>query len=147
MATQSGKSTSFRKVSVVVGDVAGFTGFTMDGFDDGTSISEAVQGDRGQVRTGNDGQSVFAIIETNHSIWTFNFFESSDTVDRIDAWVKSEIPAPMTVKDGNGRTVLSGLSFPRQRPGFTKAAGVEVRTVDIHMTGTTGKIGGLNNPA
>lgn len=143
MPTQPGKVASFIDVDVVV---EGPLGFRVDGYDDGTSISLAPQGDRNTVRNGNDGIPVFAESLTSHEIWTLSLFENSDSNDDLDAWLQASLTQKCTFLDRGGRTIASGLARVRQKPTVTKSAGVESRSWDIHVVGVVGKVGGLNNP-
>lgn len=144
MSTASGKVTRFVNVDVVV---SGAVNLRIDGYDDGTSVSGAPQGDRNTVRLGNDGRDTFAESASRHWIWTVSLLESSDANDELSAWLDSGLSANVSYIDKNGRTKWSGEGRIRQFAGVTKSAGVETSSWDLLMIGAQGKVGGLNDPA
>jgi hypothetical protein len=142
MATQTGKVSRFTEVDVVV---SGAVNFRIDGYDNGTSISLAPQGDRNTVTTGNDGKDTFSETASRYWIHTLSLLESSDSNDDLSAWLESGLTAEVSYIDKGGRTVWSGRARLRQYPTVGKSAGVEVNAWDIHVVGAVGKVGGLND--
>jgi hypothetical protein len=142
MATEAGKTTRFIEVDFIV---SGAVNFRVDGYDDGTSLSLAPQGDQNTVRLSNDGKATFAENKPGHWIATLSLLESSDSNDELSKWLASGLTAEATFLDKNGRTVItSAKARIRQYPTVTKSAGVEVRAWDIHMLSTEPFVGGLN---
>jgi hypothetical protein len=142
MATQAGKVSRFVEVDVVV---TGSQGFRVDGYDDGTSISCAPQGDRVTVRPGNDGKDTFAETSSRHWIVTLSLLESSDSNDELSRWLESGLTQGVSFIDKAGRTVVSSSKARvRQYSPVTKSAGVETRSWDIHCLATQAFVGGLN---
>jgi hypothetical protein len=146
MATETGKVTRFTNVDVVVTGLGPALDFRYDGYDDGTSISLAPQGDRNTVRLGNDGRDCFAESASRHWIWTLSVLESSDALDKASAWLESGLTANVSYLDKNGRTAWSGRARLRQYPTVGKSGGVESLSMDLHVIGAVGKVGGLNDP-
>ena len=147
MATTPGKVTRFTEVDVVVTGLPAGLNFRIDGYDDGTSVAGTPQGDRNTVRNGNDGIDAFAESASRYWIWALSLLESSDSNDRLSAWLDSGLTANMSYIDKNGRTKWSGLCRIRQFAGVSKSGGVETSSWDIHMVGAQGKVGGLSNPS
>ena len=147
MSTTPGKVSRFTEVDLVVSGLGLGLDFRVDGYDGGTSISIAWQGDRNTYTPGNDGKGGYAENATRHAIATVSMLETSDSLDSFSAWLDSGLSAKLTYIDKAGRTVLSGTARVRQMPNVSKSAGLETLTVDIHMTNVTGKVGGLNNPS
>jgi hypothetical protein len=141
MGTTVGKTSRFTDVDLVV---SGAVNFRIDGYDSGTSISLAPQGDRNTVTTGNDGKDTFAENASRHWIWTMSLLESSDSNDDLSAWLESGLTAEASYLDKKGRTVWSGRCRIRQYPTVGKSLGIEVLAWDLLVVGAIGKVGGLN---
>ena len=144
MPTQAGKVVRFVDVDVVV---TGPLGFRADGYDDGTSISLAPQGDRNTVRQGNDGKDTFAETASRYQIWTLSLLASSDTNDKLSAWLNSGLTQGISCIDKSGRTVFSAPAARIRNfspVGFS--GGVETRPWDIHVIGAEGTVGGTLDP-
>lgn len=144
MATEPGKVSRFVDVDLVV---SGPVSFRVDGYDNGTSISLAPQGDRNTVTTGNDGKDTFSETASRHWIWTLSLLESSDSNDDLSAWLESGLTAEVSYLDKSGRTIWDGRCRIRQYPTVGKSGGVEVLAWDLLVIGAVGVVGGLNGQA
>ena len=139
MPTTAGKVSRFTDVDVIV--VGSLQIPRIDGYDDGTSITVAWQGDRNTVRPGNDGKDTFSETASRYAIVTLTLLESSDSIDDLDRWLESGLTQGITYVDKAGRTFLSSPSARvRQKTDVTKSAGVETRSFDIHCIGCEGTV-------